>query len=134
MEDTYTTGSGREEVTLRIFVEKRSESADHAMTGSKINANKDEDVYGREYDLNIFMIVAVDDFNFGAMENKGLNIFNAALVLADPKTAADLMQGLSVIARDIFTTGLEIALPERLVSTKSQREPDISQVSVFPAM
>ena len=69
----------------------------------------DEDVYGREYDLDIFMIVAVDDFNFGAMENKGLNIFNAALVLADPKPRRiSITKGLRAsLLMNIFTTGLE---------------------------
>ena len=134
VEDTYTTGSGRE-VTLRIFVEKGQESkTDHAMTSLKKSMKWDEDVYGREYDLDIFMIVAVDDFNFGAMENKGLNIFNAALVLADPKTATDLdyqrIEG--VVAHEYFHnwTGKSHYL-QRLVSTQSQRRPDRFSRSVF---
>ena len=89
-EDVFTTASGRE-VKLQIFVEKGQEpKTGHAMTSLKQSMRWDEEVYGREYDLDIFMIVAVDDFNFGAMENKGLNIFNAALILADPKTATDM--------------------------------------------
>ncbi len=89
-EDTFTTTTGRE-VALKIFVEKGQESkTGHAMKALQDSMKWDEDIYGREYDLDIFMIVAVDDFNFGAMENKGLNIFNAALILADPKTATDM--------------------------------------------
>jgi aminopeptidase N len=90
VEDKFTTCSGRD-VTLRIFVEHGQEAkTDHAMASLIKSMKWDEEAYGREYDLDIFMIVAVDDFNFGAMENKGLNVFNAALVLADPKTATDL--------------------------------------------
>lgn len=89
VEDTFTTMSGRE-VTLRIFVEPHNISkCDHAMLSLKKSMRWDEEVYGREYDLDIFMIVAVDDFNMGAMENKGLNIFNSSCVLARPDTATD---------------------------------------------
>jgi aminopeptidase N len=89
VKDTYKTMSGRD-VALEIYVDKGNESkCDHAMK-SLINSMKwDEEVYGREYDLDIYMIVAVDSFNMGAMENKGLNIFNSAYVLADPQTATD---------------------------------------------
>lgn len=89
VKDEYTTMTGRK-IALEIFVDKGNESkCDHAMK-SLINSMKwDEEVYGREYDLDIYMIVAVDSFNMGAMENKGLNIFNSAYVLADPKTATD---------------------------------------------
>lgn len=89
IEDTFTTMSG-EEVTLRIYVEpKNIDKCDFAM-GALIRSMKwDEEVYGREYDLNIFNIVAVDAFNMGAMENKSLNIFNSSCVLANPKTATD---------------------------------------------
>ncbi|MFE8071924.1 aminopeptidase N [Marinobacteraceae bacterium S3BR75-40.1] len=87
--DSFTTASGRE-VALRMYVEPRNrDKTDHAMTSLKNAMRWDEEVYGREYDLDVFMIVAVDDFNMGAMENKGLNIFNSSCVLANPKTATD---------------------------------------------
>jgi aminopeptidase N len=89
LEDSYTTASGRE-VLLRIYVEEGNLSrCDHAMASLKRSMRWDEEVYGREYDLDRFNIVAVSDFNMGAMENKGLNIFNASCVLANPKTATD---------------------------------------------
>jgi aminopeptidase N len=88
-EDQFTTHSGRE-VTLRIFVDPENQhKCDHALTSLKQSMAWDERAYGREYDLDLFMIVAVNDFNMGAMENKGLNIFNAACVLASPETATD---------------------------------------------
>ena len=89
VEDSFTTRSGRE-VRLRIWVQPHNvDRCDHAMR-SLIRAMRwDEDVYGLEYDLDTFMVVAVDDFNMGAMENKGLNIFNSAYVLARPDTATD---------------------------------------------
>jgi aminopeptidase N len=86
---TFTTMSGRE-VTLGIWVrEKDLPKTDHALHALKLSMAWDEQVYGREYDLDVFNIVAVDDFNFGAMENKGLNIFNSRYILADPDTATD---------------------------------------------
>ncbi|WP_417334813.1 aminopeptidase N [Halobacteriovorax marinus] len=89
VQDEFTTMSGRK-IDLRIYVDKGNESkCDHAMESLKNSMRWDEEVYGREYDLDIYMIVAVDAFNMGAMENKGLNIFNSAYVLADPKTATD---------------------------------------------
>lgn len=89
VEDTFTTMSGRE-VALRIFTESHNiDKCDHAMLSLKKSMKWDEEVYGREYDLDIFMIVAVDHFNMGAMENKGLNIFNSSCVLASPDTATD---------------------------------------------
>ncbi len=89
VEDTFTTASGRA-VKLQIFTEaKNIGKCDHAMRSLKKSMRWDEEVYGREYDLDIFMVVAVDHFNMGAMENKGLNIFNSACVLASPKTATD---------------------------------------------
>ncbi|EDQ33790.1 aminopeptidase N [Hoeflea phototrophica DFL-43] len=89
VEDTFTTMSGRE-VALKIYVEHGKEPrAAYAMDALKRSMKWDEDVYGREYDLDIFQIVAVSDFNMGAMENKGLNVFNDKYVLADPETAAD---------------------------------------------
>jgi aminopeptidase N len=89
IEDSFTTMSGRD-VLLRIFVETKDlDKVDHAMLSLKQAMQWDEETYGREYDLDIFMIVAVDDFNMGAMENKGLNIFNTSAVLANPKITTD---------------------------------------------
>lgn len=88
-EDSFTTCSGRK-VALKIFVDhKNSDKCDYALDSLKRSMKWDEEVYGREYDLDIFMIVAVDDFNMGAMENKGLNIFNSSCVLAKPETTTD---------------------------------------------
>lgn len=88
-QDKYTTLSGRE-VALRIYVDPENKhKCDHALNSLKQAMEWDEETYGREYDLDVFMIVAVNDFNMGAMENKGLNIFNAACVLASPETATD---------------------------------------------
>jgi len=88
-EDVFTTMSSRK-VTLRVYVEAENHhKCDHAMTSLRQSMLWDEQTYGREYDLDIFMIVAVNDFNMGAMENKGLNIFNASCVLASPETATD---------------------------------------------
>ncbi len=87
--DTFTTVSGRE-VTLQIYVEPGKEDrCAWAMESLKKSMRWDEERWGREYDLDIFMIVAVSDFNMGAMENKGLNIFNDKLILALPDTASD---------------------------------------------
>ncbi|WP_430256335.1 aminopeptidase N [Neorhizobium sp. DAR64872/K0K18] len=89
VEDTFVTMSERE-VTLKIFVEHGNESRTaYAMDALKRSMKWDEERFGREYDLDIFMIVAVSDFNMGAMENKGLNVFNDKYVLADPETATD---------------------------------------------
>jgi len=89
VEDRFRTMSGRE-VTLRIYVEPGNESrCGHAMESLKRAMRWDETSFGREYDLDTFMIVAVSDFNMGAMENKGLNIFNDKYVLASPETATD---------------------------------------------
>ncbi len=87
--DTFVTKSGRK-VSLEIFVEPENLSkCDFAFSAVKQSMKWDEEVYGLEYDLDVFMIVAVNDFNMGAMENKGLNIFNAKYVLASPETATD---------------------------------------------
>lgn len=87
--DHYITASGRK-VDLHIYVEPGNEDkCDHAMEAVKQSMRWDEEEYGREYDLDIFMIVAVSDFNMGAMENKGLNIFNSKYILARPDTATD---------------------------------------------
>jgi len=89
VEDAFTTMSGRH-VTLQIWVEAENlDKTDHAMASLKRAMRWDEEAYGREYDLDLFMIVAVNDFNMGAMENKGLNIFNSAAVLTHPNTATD---------------------------------------------
>jgi len=88
--DKFITMSGRE-VALRVFVDPGQASrAAYALDSLKRAMTWDEEAFGREYDLDLFMIVAVRDFNFGAMENKGLNIFNSSLLLADPQTATDL--------------------------------------------
>ena len=86
---TFITMSGRE-VQLGIWVRAPDlPKTDHALHALKLSMAWDEKVYGREYDLDVFNIVAVDDFNFGAMENKGLNVFNSRYILADPDTATD---------------------------------------------
>ncbi len=102
--DEYTTASG-ERVELNIYCDKGNESkCYHAMKSLKEAMLWDEQKYGREYDLEIYNIVAVDSFNMGAMENKGLNIFNSAYVLADADTASDanFMGIQSVIAHEYF--------------------------------
>ena len=89
LEDQYTTQSGRS-VALVLYVERGFvHQADYAMKALKASMAWDESRWGREYDLDIYMIVAVSDFNMGAMENKGLNIFNTKYVLAEPQTATD---------------------------------------------
>ncbi len=87
--DRFVTRSGRT-VALHLYVEpSNAHKCDHALASLKQAMAWDEQTYGREYDLDIFMIVAVNDFNMGAMENKGLNVFNSACVLASPDTATD---------------------------------------------
>ena len=89
IEDHYTTISGRD-VLCRIYVQHHNiDQCDHAMASLKKSMKWDEDTYGREYDLDVYNIVAVDDFNMGAMENKGLNVFNSKYVLAKQDTATD---------------------------------------------
>ena len=89
LDDTFTTMSGKE-VQLRLFTEKHNmHKTEYAMGALKRAMKWDEEKFGREYDLDIFMIVAVDAFNMGAMENKGLNIFNSSAVLATPETTVD---------------------------------------------
>lgn len=100
----FTTRSGRD-VALNIWVRPGDEDRCDWALQSLIRSMKwDEDVYGREYDLDIFNIVAVDDFNMGAMENKGLNIFNSRVVLASPETAtdADFTRIEAIIAHEYF--------------------------------
>lgn len=102
--DGFRTMSGRD-IDLRMYVEPRNaEKCDHAMDSLKRAMRWDEEVYGREYDLDIFMIVAVDDFNMGAMENKGLNIFNSSCVLASQETATDqaFQRIESIVAHEYF--------------------------------
>ena len=104
IEDRFRTASGRE-VRLSIFVEAHNASrCDFAMGALKRAMAWDERVYGLEYDLERFMIVAVDDFNMGAMENKGLNVFNSKYVLADVETATDtdFLWVEAVIAHEYF--------------------------------
>ncbi|MEM0987778.1 MAG: aminopeptidase N [Pseudomonadota bacterium] len=103
-DDTFTTASGRN-VDLKIYVRPGDEAkCAYAMDVLKRSMRWDEEAYGLEYDLDLFMIVAVDDFNMGAMENKGLNIFNSKYVLASPETATDLDFELieSIIAHEYF--------------------------------
>ncbi len=104
IEDSFVTMSGRT-VTLRVYVDPGNEArAAYAMDSLKRAMKWDEEAYGREYDLDVFMIVAVGAFNFGAMENKGLNIFNDRYVLADPESATDtdyeLIEG--IVAHEYF--------------------------------
>jgi aminopeptidase N len=104
IEGDFITRSGRK-VELRIYVEPENRhKCEHAMASLKQAMRWDEDTYGREYDLDIFMIVAVNDFNMGAMENKGLNIFNSSCVLASPQTAtdADYYNIQSIIGHEYF--------------------------------
>jgi aminopeptidase N len=104
LRDEFVTASGRH-VELRIYSEPHNISqCDYAMGALKRAMRWDEEVYGREYDLDIFMIVAVEDFNMGAMENKGLNIFNVSCVLASPDTASDLayQHVEAVVAHEYF--------------------------------
>ncbi|OOZ38934.1 aminopeptidase N [Solemya pervernicosa gill symbiont] len=90
VEDSFTTQSGRE-VAIRFYVQHGNEAkCDHAVASLKRAMHWDEQMFGREYDLDIYMVVAVDDFNMGAMENKGLNVFNSCFVLAQPESATDL--------------------------------------------
>ena len=102
--DRFTTMSGRE-VALGIWVKAADlPRTGHAMAALRNSMAWDEKTYGREYDLDVFNIVAVADFNFGAMENKGLNIFNSRYILADPETATDPDYDAieSVVAHEYF--------------------------------
>jgi aminopeptidase N len=104
LKDTYNTISGRD-VALEIFVDKGNiHKANHAMASLKHAMNWDEETFGLEYDLDIYMIVAVDFFNMGAMENKGLNVFNSKFVLADEASATDVdyFNVEAVIAHEYF--------------------------------
>jgi aminopeptidase N len=104
VKDSFTTASGRP-VELAIYVEHGKEArASYAMDALKRSMRWDEEVFGREYDLDVFNIVAVSDFNMGAMENKGLNVFNDKYVLADEDTAtdADFANIEAIIAHEYF--------------------------------
>ena len=104
IEDRFKTMSGRD-VRLRIYVEHGKEPrAGYAMEALKRSMAWDEQAFGREYDLDIFNIVAVSDFNMGAMENKSLNIFNDRYILADPETATDMDYYLieSIVGHEYF--------------------------------
>jgi aminopeptidase N len=104
LKDGFTTRSGRE-VALRIYVEHGNEPrAEYAMDALKRSMRWDEERFGREYDLDVFNIVAVSDFNMGAMENKSLNVFNAKYILADPQTATDGDFGAieAIVAHEYF--------------------------------
>jgi aminopeptidase N len=102
--DTFVTASGR---TVQLYIHTEPQyvtQCGHAMAALKKSMAWDERVYGREYDLDVFHIVAVDDFNMGAMENKGLNVFNAKYVMADAERATDLDYQYieSIIAHEYF--------------------------------
>ena len=100
----FVTASGRD-VKLEIWVEPQNiDRCEHALVSLQKAMHWDEEIFGREYDLDIYMIVAVNDFNMGAMENKGLNIFNSKYVLALPETATDDdCEGIeAVIAHEYF--------------------------------
>jgi aminopeptidase N len=104
LQDRYQTADGRE-ITLQIYTDERHLSkCHHAMASLKHSMRWDEERFGLVYDLDIYMIVAVDDFNMGAMENKGLNIFNSKYVLADSDSATDIdFEGVeAVIAHEYF--------------------------------
>ncbi len=104
LSDVFVTQSGRE-ISLKLYVEKGyGDQAQHALYAVKRAMAWDEQAYGREYDLDIYMIVAISDFNMGAMENKGLNIFNTKYVLAKPATATDddYIHILSVVGHEYF--------------------------------
>lgn len=104
VEDSFTTCSGRD-ICLRIYVEEKDlEKCGHAMRSLQEAMRWDEEAYGREYDLDIFNIVAVDDFNMGAMENKSLNIFNTSCVLCSPQitTDAGFQRVEAIVAHEYF--------------------------------
>ena len=105
LEDTYTTASGRQ-ISLRIFAENKQDLAKchHAMAVTQQAMAWDEQHYGREYDLDLFMIVVIAEFNIGGMENKGLNIYRADRLLIDPNTTtdADLQSMTETIAHEYF--------------------------------
>ncbi|HKY70070.1 MAG TPA: aminopeptidase N, partial [Gammaproteobacteria bacterium] len=114
VQDNFITASGRK-VAIEFYVEAQNQSkCDHAICALKKAMAWDERKYGREYDLDVYMVVAVNDFNMGAMENKGLNIFNAKYILADQETAtdSDFQHIESVVGHEYFHnwTGNRITL------------------------
>eukprot|EP00898_Chlorokybus_atmophyticus_P001949 jgi/Chlat1/2755/Chrsp187S02941 len=144
IQDKFVTMSGRE-VVLRIYVQEHNiKKCDYAMVSLKHSMKWDEDVFGREYDLDLFNIVAVDDFNMGAMENKSLNIFNSKLVLATPDTATDMdysniegvvaheyfhnWTGNRVTCRDWFQLSLKEGLTEFSADMNSRAVKRIADV------
>ena len=131
---TFETKSGRV-VDLRIYAEaKNIDRCDFAMASLKRAMRWDEDRFGLEYDLDLFNIVAVDDFNMGAMENKSLNLFNSRLVLATPESATDTafarIEG--VIGHEYFTTGPETRGVQRLVPALPEGGPACSATRSSP--
>lgn len=101
---SFVTQSGRD-IELRVYVEhENADKTDHAMNSLKHSMRWDEERFGLEYDLDLFMIVAVNDFNMGAMENKGLNVFNSKYVLASPASATDQDYEFieSIVAHEYF--------------------------------
>ncbi|WP_439107532.1 aminopeptidase N [Congregibacter sp.] len=104
VEDSFTTMSGREVRLIILVEEKDLDKCDHAMDSLKRSMRWDEERFGREYDLDVFHIVAVDDFNMGAMENKSLNVFNTSCVLAAPDTTTDAgyQRIESIVAHEYF--------------------------------
>ena len=104
IEASFTTMSGKE-ISLKVFADAKDlDKLDYAMQSLKKSMRWDEQVYGREYDLEVFNIVAVDFFNMGAMENKGLNIFNTSCVLAHPETTTDasFQRVEAIVAHEYF--------------------------------
>ncbi len=106
--DTFTTRSGRK-VELNIWVRPGDLDRAYAMDSLIRSMKWDEDAYGREYGLDVFNIVAVDDFNMGAMENKGLNIFNSKLICLAETATASISSLEGVIAHEYFWRGRRIA-------------------------
>jgi aminopeptidase N len=105
VEDTYITGSGRK-ISIRFYVEpENADKCGHAITSLKQSMRWDEETFGLEYDLDTYMVVATHEFNMGAMENKGLNIFNAKYVLARPETATDTDFDLVSMFQFILSSG-----------------------------
>ncbi|WP_439102425.1 aminopeptidase N [Congregibacter sp.] len=104
VEDRFRTKGGRDVRLIILVEEKDLDKCDHAMDSLKRSMRWDEERFGREYDLDVFHVVAVDDFNMGAMENKSLNIFNTSCVLAAPDTTTDLgyQRIESIVAHEYF--------------------------------
>ena len=145
LQDTFTTKGGRD-VQLRIYVtgENELKKCSHAMESLKSSMKWEEDVYGLEYDLDIFNIVAVSSFVFGAMENKSLNIFNSKYVLVSKDTGTDIdfTNVESVIAHEYFhnysgnrvtvNSWFQLSLKEGLTVFRDQRfSEDMNSASVF---